>query len=142
MDISFPSTGRKSIENFFPSLNSDTGMSNPRLSLGSDIDGSFSLESMHDGRKSTETGTPPEFPSLSFESDQHSSSTSQAVVRKVDSPYMDLFGLRKYILFSQVNKKSHLVFTLFYSENTIFVFIVQSVENGNKVKNKVTYCNL
>lgn len=89
-----------------------------------------------------ETGTPPEFSSLSFESDRHSSSTSQAVVRKVDSPYMDLFGLRKYILFSQVNKKSHLVFTLFYSENTIFVFIVQSVENGNKVKNKVTYCNL
>ncbi|KAL2637648.1 hypothetical protein AAZV13_06G071600 [Glycine max] len=79
MDISFPSTGRKSIENFFPSLNSDTGMSNPRLSLGSDIDGSFSFESMHHGRKSMETGTPPEFSSLSFESDRHSSSTSQAV---------------------------------------------------------------
>ncbi|KAG5034309.1 hypothetical protein JHK87_009219 [Glycine soja] len=78
-DISFVSTGRKSIENLFPSLNSDSGFSNHRLSLGSDIDGSFSLESMHDGRKSTETGTPPEFPSLSFESDQHSSSTSQAV---------------------------------------------------------------
>ncbi|CAJ1973825.1 unnamed protein product [Sphenostylis stenocarpa] len=67
-DISFVSSGRKS---------TDTGMSNPRLSYSSDIDGNFSFESIPYGRMSMEMSTPPEFPSFSFESDKQSSSTSQ-----------------------------------------------------------------
>lgn len=65
----------------FPSLynNSDSGMSNPRLSYSSDSEINSSFESMLLGRKSAEIGTPNEFSSLSFESDRHSSSTSQAV---------------------------------------------------------------
>ncbi|TKY74623.1 U-box domain-containing protein 52 [Spatholobus suberectus] len=78
-DISFVSSGRPSTERLFPSWNSDTGMSNPRLSYSSDTDANFSFESMYYGRKSMEMSTPLEFSSLSFESDRHSSSTSQAV---------------------------------------------------------------
>ncbi|RDX67075.1 U-box domain-containing protein 35, partial [Mucuna pruriens] len=79
-DISFVSTGRPSTDRLFASLNnSETGMSNPRLSYSSDTDANFSFESMHYGRKSTDSGTAPEFSSLSFESDRHSYSSSQAV---------------------------------------------------------------
>ncbi|XP_020204948.1 U-box domain-containing protein 52-like [Cajanus cajan] len=79
-DISFVSSGRPSTERLFPSLyNSDTGIPNPRLSYSSESDLNFSFESMQYGRKSMEISTPPEFSSLSFESERHSSSTSQAV---------------------------------------------------------------
>ncbi|XP_061339330.1 U-box domain-containing protein 52 [Gastrolobium bilobum] len=68
-DISFVSSGRSSTDR----------MSNPRFSYSSDTDASYSFESMHYGRKSAEISTPPEFTSLSFESDRNSSCTSQAV---------------------------------------------------------------
>jgi nucleoredoxin len=78
-DISFVSTGRQSIERMLPPLynNSETGS---RTSCGSDPDESSSFESIFQGRKSTESFLPPEFTSLSFDSERLSSSTSQAVV--------------------------------------------------------------
>ncbi|KAK7410328.1 hypothetical protein VNO78_01032 [Psophocarpus tetragonolobus] len=79
MDISYVSSGRPSTEYMFPSLNSDTGLSNPRLSYSSDIDANLSFDSIPYGMKSMDIGTPPEFSSLSFDSDRHSSSTSQAL---------------------------------------------------------------
>ncbi|KAE9587015.1 putative protein kinase RLK-Pelle-RLCK-IXb family [Lupinus albus] len=80
-DISFVSSGRPSEDCMFPSLysNSDTTISNSRLSYSSDTDGNYSFESIPYGRKSVEVGTPPEFTSLSFESDRLSTSASQAV---------------------------------------------------------------
>lgn len=83
-DISFVSSGRPSTDHLLSSLSSnpDTGMSHSRLSSFSDMDGNYSFESMYQGRKSTEISTPPEFSSLSFDSDGLSTSTAQAVVRK------------------------------------------------------------
>ncbi|XP_027354171.1 U-box domain-containing protein 52-like isoform X2 [Abrus precatorius] len=80
-DIFFVSTGRASTDRTFPSpyINSETAMSNPRLSYSSETDANYSFESMHYyGRKSMDTGT-PEFSSFSFDSDNHSSTTSQGV---------------------------------------------------------------
>ncbi|ESW09127.1 hypothetical protein PHAVU_009G102500 [Phaseolus vulgaris] len=77
MDISFVSTGRKSTDRLIPSLNLDTGISNPRLSYSSDTDANLSFESIHYGRKSPELNSPNEFTSFSFESDNQSF-TSQA----------------------------------------------------------------
>lgn len=80
-DISFVSSGRPSTDHLLSSLSSnpDTGMSHSRLSSFSDMDGNYSFESMYQGRKSTEISTPPEFSSLSFDSDGLSTSTAQAV---------------------------------------------------------------
>ncbi|MCI21950.1 U-box domain-containing protein 52-like, partial [Trifolium medium] len=56
--------------------NSETG---PRISSSSDPEESSSFESIFQGRKSMDSFLPPEFTSLSFDSERLSSSTSQAV---------------------------------------------------------------
>lgn len=83
-DISFISTGRASIDRMLPPLcnNSEAGMSNPRLSSSSEPDGNYSFESIYQGKMSSDFSIPPEFTSLSFDSERLSSSSSQAVVRK------------------------------------------------------------
>ncbi|XP_057510750.1 U-box domain-containing protein 35-like [Actinidia eriantha] len=73
-DISFVSSGRTSIDRMFPSFydSLDTNRS-PRLSSYSDLD-NHSFESLHFGRKSIDTTTPPEFSQVSHDSDKSSSS--------------------------------------------------------------------
>ncbi|XP_027190554.1 U-box domain-containing protein 52-like isoform X2 [Cicer arietinum] len=80
-DISFISTGRASIDRMLPPLcnNSEAGMSNPRLSSSSEPDGNYSFESIYQGKMSSDFSIPPEFTSLSFDSERLSSSSSQAV---------------------------------------------------------------
>ncbi|GAV63651.1 Pkinase domain-containing protein/Usp domain-containing protein [Cephalotus follicularis] len=71
-DISFVSSGRPSIDRIFPSLydNIDSGRNPQRLSNISDLDEMGSFESMHFGRRSVDTSSPPppEFSSVSMES--------------------------------------------------------------------------
>ncbi|XP_020224072.1 U-box domain-containing protein 52 isoform X2 [Cajanus cajan] len=82
-DISFVSSRRSSTDRLFPSLqsnnnhNSETSMSNPRMSYSSDIDGNnYSFESVHFGRRSMDINS--DFSSFSQESDGFSS-TSQGM---------------------------------------------------------------
>ena len=77
-EISFISSGRTSIDRMLPPLynNSETGS---RISSCSSDEGSSSFESIFQGRRSSESSIPPEFTSLSFDSERLSSSTAQAV---------------------------------------------------------------
>ncbi|KAL1353134.1 hypothetical protein HN51_017058 [Arachis hypogaea] len=73
-DITFVSSERSSIDRMIPSLylGSDAGMSNPRLSYGSDIniDGNYSFESVHHPRMSMDSlADSPEFSYVSHDID-------------------------------------------------------------------------
>ncbi|XP_068471762.1 U-box domain-containing protein 35-like isoform X1 [Phaseolus vulgaris] len=82
-DISFVSSRRSSTDRLFPSMHSnnnhsETGISNPRLSYSSDIDGTnYSFESIHFGRRSMDISS--DFSSFSQESEGLSSTTSQGM---------------------------------------------------------------
>ncbi|CAJ1972218.1 unnamed protein product [Sphenostylis stenocarpa] len=80
-DISFVSSRMSSTDRLFPSLhniynnsNSETGMSNPRLSYSSDTDGNnYSFESVNFGRRSVDISS--DFSSFSQESEGFSASS-------------------------------------------------------------------
>ncbi|KAJ7958636.1 Protein kinase domain [Quillaja saponaria] len=76
-DISFVSSGRPSIDRLFPSLydNQEMGLPNSRLSYGSDFDMNYSFESSQFGRRSIDISSPPEFSSISQDSERSSFSS-------------------------------------------------------------------
>lgn len=83
-DITFVSSERSSIDRMIPSLylGSDAGMSNPRLSYGSDIniDGNYSFESVHHPRMSMDSlADSPEFSYVSHDTDGVLSSSHATV---------------------------------------------------------------
>lgn len=79
-DLSFVSSGRASLDRLFPYLyeNSDSGRNTPTISSSTEMDLNNSFESVNFGRRSTDTGSPPEFSSFSQDSDALSSA-SQSV---------------------------------------------------------------
>lgn len=89
-DISFVSSGRPSIDNIFPLFadSFDSGPTPPRLSGFSEVENQ-GFESLHLGRRSVDIITPPEFSSISGESD---ASPSKAMVTK-----SKLFSYKIYI---------------------------------------------
>ncbi|KAL5537614.1 hypothetical protein UlMin_035622 [Ulmus minor] len=79
-DLSFVSSGRASVDRLFPYLyeNSDSGRNTPRISSSTEMDLNNSFESVNFGRRSMDTGSPPDFSSFSQDSDALSSA-SQSV---------------------------------------------------------------
>ena len=77
-DTPFISSERLSIDRMLPPLYNNSEMGHRTSSFSSD-DGSYSFESILQGRKSLESSVPSEFASQSFDSDRLSSSTSQSV---------------------------------------------------------------
>ncbi|XVF48102.1 hypothetical protein PTKIN_Ptkin03bG0164600 [Pterospermum kingtungense] len=77
-DISFVSSGRPSIDRIFPAFCDvqETSRTAPRLSNFSDIESNYSFESMQYGRRSIDIGSPPDFSSVSHDSDMFSNSTA------------------------------------------------------------------
>ncbi|KAJ7966029.1 Protein kinase domain [Quillaja saponaria] len=76
-DISFVSSGRTSTDRLFPSYrdNHEMGMPNSRLSCSSDLDMNHSFESSQFGQRSIDISSPPEFSSISQDSERLSSSS-------------------------------------------------------------------
>ncbi|KAF2313576.1 hypothetical protein GH714_011819 [Hevea brasiliensis] len=76
-DISFVSSGRPSVDRMFPAFYDvlEVGRTTNRLSNVSDMDSSYSFESMQYGRKSIDFGSPPELSSMSYDSDRLSTAS-------------------------------------------------------------------
>ncbi|OMO91083.1 hypothetical protein COLO4_18649 [Corchorus olitorius] len=77
-DISFVSSGRPSIDRIFPAFYDcqESSRTTPRLSNVSDVDSNASFESMLLGRRSLDINSPPNFSSVSQDSDRLSTSSS------------------------------------------------------------------